>query len=516
MKGKTFGIKVVTLLIMGLMISVSATAVVDTEEQDFTLEMKSINLPAQSLTMKVTQKTPAKILEKDLFTAEAIPLFEGMHPAIASAGTSIIMGFDALDMTGTYFSASPDGGASWSDGGGWDLGATEFPSLSHWAGNRFIGTVSPDYTTSGDVTYCDFVDLTNIETWVAATWDWSSHDFYDFVDTQFSAGDDSFEEWRIGFWTTTGYVGYGDYDNTDCPLTQYPTDDGYATISWYDIEGCHHPANDMDKVEQLNYGVWEYYNESSDMNDLFIRVDPFDYDPDDGSDPMGFSIITGEDNENPDVAAENDNVIITVEASGNILCYYSTNGFSSFDVSTIETGASAPRIVHTDDNEAICTYYKGGSLYTSVTDDGGATWSAGQIISDSEPIDGFHEYDISPAGVVYTGDSDDIVYFESDIGGSAKPLITIDSISGGIGVSAVIKNVGDADATDVPYTMTVTGGLLGMINKEVEGTIDVAAGGEETISTGIILGIGAVSITVQADLATETAEGTQILIFTNI
>ena len=64
--------------------------------------------------------------------------------------------------------------------------------------------------------------------------------------------------------------------------------------------------------------------------------------------------------------------------------------------------------------------------------------------------------------------------------------------------------------------MTATGGLLGMINKEVEGTIDVAAGGEETISTGIILGIGAVSITVQADLASETVEGTQILFFTMI
>ncbi len=515
MKGKIFGIKVLTLLIMGLMISVSATAVVDTEEQNFKILMKSIDLPAQSLNMKATEITPAKTLDKDLFTADAIPLFEGLHPAIASAGTNIMIGFDALDWSGTYFSASPDGGQTWSDGGGWDLGATEYPSLSHWAGNRFIGTVSPDYTTSGDVSLLDFVDCTDINTWLGASWDWSTHDFFDFVDTQFSAGDDSFEEWRIGFWTLSGYVGYGDYDNTDCPLTQYPTDDGYATISWYDVEGCTHPANDMDKANQLNYGVWELYNESSDAHDLFIRMDPFDYNPDDGSNPMAFSLVTGEDNQNPDVSAENDNVIITVEAGGNILCYYSTNGFTSFDVSTIDTGASAPRIVHVDDNEAICTYSKGGSLYSSVTDDGGATWSAGQVISDSDILYGWHEYDVGPAGAIYAG-TDDIVYFEPDIGGSAKPLITIDSISGGIGVSAVIKNVGDADATDVPYTMTVTGGLLGLINKEVEGTIDVAADGEETISSGIILGIGAITITVEVGLASETVEGTQLLIFTMI
>jgi hypothetical protein len=271
----------------------------------------------------------------------------------------------------------------------------------------------------------------------------------------------------------------------------------------------------MDKVNQLNYGVWEYYNESSGMHDLFVRMDPFDYDPEAGSDPMAFSFTTGEDNLYPDIAAENDNVIITVEASGNVLCYYSTNGFSSFDVSTIDTGASAPRVVHVDDNEAICTYSKGGSLYSSVTDDGGATWSAGQVISDSDIVSGWHDYDVSAAGAVYTG-IDDIIYFESDIGGSAKPLITIDSISGGIGVSAVIKNVGSADATDVPYSITVTGGLLGMINKEAEGTINVAADGQETISSGIILGIGAVTVTVEADLASETVEGTQLLIFTNI
>ena len=515
MKGKIIGIKVVTLLIMALMVSVSATSIVDTEEKDIKVILKSIDLPAQSLTMKATEITPANVIDNDLFTADAIPLFEGLHPAIASAGTNVMMGFDTLDWSGTYFSTSPDGGSSWTDAGGWELGATEFPSISHWAGNRFIGTVTPDYTTSGEVSLLDFADCTDINTWLGATWDWSSYDFFDFLGTQFSAGDDSFEEWRIGFWTLSGYVGYNDYDNDECPLTQYPTDDGYATISWYDIEGCTHPANDMDKVEQLNYGVWEFYNESSDMHDLFIRVDPFNYDPEAGTNPMGFSIITGEDNLYPDVSAENDNVIITVEASGNVLCYYSTNGFSSFDVSTIETGAAAPRIVHIDDNEAICTYSKGGSLYSSLTTDGGATWSAGEVISDSEVLSGWHEYDVSPAGAIYGG-TDDIVYFEPDIGGSAKPLITIDSISGGIGVSAVIKNLGDADATDVPYTMTATGGLLGMINKEVEGTIDVAAGGEETISTGIILGIGAVSITVQADLASETVEGTQILFFTMI
>jgi hypothetical protein len=55
-----------------------------------------------------------------------------------------------------------------------------------------------------------------------------------------------------------------------------------------------------------------------------------------------------------------------------------------------------------------------------------------------------------------------------------------------------------------------------MINKEAEGTINVAADGQETISSGIILGIGAVTVTVEADLASETVEGTQLLIFTNI
>lgn len=515
MKGKLFGIKTLSLLIIGLMITVSATATVDTEEEKMSITIKEINLEAQTLSIKSTEILPFKTLDSDVNLAEAIPLFEGARPAVASAGSGVMLGLDALDGSGTYFSASADRGQTWTDAGGWELGATEYPSLSHWAGNRFIGTVTPDYTTSGEISLLDFVDYTNIDTWLGATWDWSSHNFYDFADVQFSAGDDSFEQWRVGFWTISGYVGYEDYDNTNCPLTQYPTDDGYATISWYDIEGCTHPANDMDKTNQLNYGVWQYYNESSDMNDLFVRIDPFNYNPDSGSSPSGFSLITGEDNQFPDISAENDNVIITVESGGNVICYYSTDGFNSFDVTTIENGASFPRIVHVDENEAVCTFYKDGSLYSSATENGGATWSTSQEISDSEVIVAYRESDVSPAGAVYTG-IDEIIYFEPDMGAAAKPIITIDSVSGGLGVSAVIKNIGDEDGTDVPYEITVTGGLLGFINKTVEGTIDVTAGGEETISSGLILGLGGITITVKADIASETVEGTQLLIFTNI
>ena len=95
-------------------------------------------------------------------------------------------------------------------------------------------------------------------------------------------------------------------------------------------------------------------------------------------------------------------------------------------------------------------------------------------------------------------------------------VIEIIEIKGGLGVSAVIKNTGTDDATGVDWEIAVEGGILGRIDVAVNGSEDIAAGAEVTVSTGLFFGLGGIEIDVDAGDASESAEGTQIIIFTMV
>ena len=93
------------------------------------------------------------------------------------------------------------------------------------------------------------------------------------------------------------------------------------------------------------------------------------------------------------------------------------------------------------------------------------------------------------------------------------PLFDIE-ITGGLGVTAEITNIGLDNAIDVPYEITVTGGLLGLINKTINGTIDIEVGSTESISSGLLLGLGGIEISVKVGVKEQNAEGIQLFIFT--
>lgn len=84
--------------------------------------------------------------------------------------------------------------------------------------------------------------------------------------------------------------------------------------------------------------------------------------------------------------------------------------------------------------------------------------------------------------------------------------LSIINVQGGTGVSAGIKNVGEDAAENVEYTIVVTGGILGLVDVNVSDSIaTIAVGAEETISSGIFLGLGSIDIeiTASADNAVE-------------
>ena len=97
---------------------------------------------------------------------------------------------------------------------------------------------------------------------------------------------------------------------------------------------------------------------------------------------------------------------------------------------------------------------------------------------------------------------------------TAGPVIEIGAITGGLfKVKAVIKNTGGGAATNVSWSIKLTGGLI-ILGKDTSGTIaSLNASGEQTVTSKLILGFGKTVITVTADTATKTQNATVLLIF---
>lgn len=95
--------------------------------------------------------------------------------------------------------------------------------------------------------------------------------------------------------------------------------------------------------------------------------------------------------------------------------------------------------------------------------------------------------------------------------------IDIVNITGGLfKVNAVIRNTGGAAATNVSWSITLTGGLI-ILGKESTGTIpEIAAGASVDISSKIIFGLGKTVVTVTADAATASQNATVLLVFVKI
>ena len=99
------------------------------------------------------------------------------------------------------------------------------------------------------------------------------------------------------------------------------------------------------------------------------------------------------------------------------------------------------------------------------------------------------------------------------------PILEIGNITGGfLKIGAEIKNVGDAEATDVNWNITIDGGIL-LLGKESNGIISgIDPQGVATIKSGVILGLGKVTITISANAtdaltATKTVNGVVLLFF---
>ena len=212
----------------------------------------------------------------------------------------------------------------------------------------------------------------------------------------------------------------------------------------------------------------------------------------------------------PTIGASGTNAVVIYQsdAAGNqdLMCSYTTDNGGTWTHNVVVANSAVDEVnphVSMSGANAYCLYMKDGNLFLTTSTDAGATWGAPTQINDQDGtvVNNWHMASIYYPFIAWTDSrgSDQDIYF--DLGGAPQllPHLTISGITGGVGVSATITNDGDANATNIACTLSVTGGILGKIN--VEKTISsstLAVGAVETIKSGLFLGLGTISITISA------------------
>ncbi|MEM0466961.1 MAG: C25 family cysteine peptidase [Candidatus Thermoplasmatota archaeon] len=103
-----------------------------------------------------------------------------------------------------------------------------------------------------------------------------------------------------------------------------------------------------------------------------------------------------------------------------------------------------------------------------------------------------------------------------------KPILEIRNITGGFGITAVIMNTGDAQATDINWTICVSGGILNRIHKQTNGMISqLPENTSQVISHPWFFGLGTIEITLvaicpQTSIPEQTLQGKQLFVYTKI
>ena len=528
---KRFGICAITLVIVGLMISsvASVPAKETTSETEITAEYAFVECKPLALktagVMRPLSLSGVQVTGGD---------YDEFHPSV---GGSPEGGFFAL-------AECSEDGAIWQP---WLLGSDDGVTWNPLLKFLYDDAEYTDMDQNAHGTYGTFgapPDDTGLivvlqgEILDGLVWDFGPDNINEFSNNRidcytFEGPDGDPGTWNWGGLTLTGYNGWGGNDIDGCPFIFYQNSEGGGgIIGWLTggVSGCEHIGSAMDLVTNMHYAIYDRDTGGGNY-DLIVRKDDFGtwvYNPvgDSWTHPYLASVHIS-DTANltyPSAAAHDNNVIVACQKDSDVIVYYSANGFNSYTEVLVETSASYPEVVMDGEGNPFVTYIKDNVLYYRVSTDGGATWSDSEVVSDNQVnlndrAANLDEYDGDIYGIWEDTRGVNIDIYFGQVYETTAPKLDIISIKGPIGVTATIKNIGDAKATNVKWTIAVTGGLLGFINKDGTGTEEtLAIDGEIAVKSGILLGFGPITITVTAECAEdssdeESASGTQIIIF---
>jgi hypothetical protein len=529
---KRFGICAITFVIAGLMISSVASIPAELPTEEISEYCREIDVSPQYVEIDISKEI---MLEKS--TKMMAPLdsyiiydteYDDLHPTLA--GDTSGRFFAAFELTIDGVDYYPDFWYSLDDGMTWDeagyfsesLGA-EYPDVDSNE-NGFYGTFGGPIDTPGQQWVIIAEDLNAI---TGRVWDWSAHGFDDFVHMAISSYTMEGELWNYGGLSGTGYNGYQTYDVEGCPFIFYAVSDTSGVIGWLTNSADYlHSDFAIDETTGMAFSV---YDNEVDPTSLLIRKDNFGVWSGERHPFVGATAVSdGQNLTNPAIEAHDNDIVIVAEEAGNIVCFYSGNGGSSYSKSTVVTAAMYPDVKVTFDGTIFaCSYVKGGAVYRKTSEDGGATWTDEQQIEDSQTDGGFSSHDLGKGkkGIYSVWEDkrgvDKDIYFGQAVEITA-PELDIISVKGPIGVTATIKNIGDAEATNVDWEVHVTGGILKQIDKKGSGNeATLGVGAEIKGKSGIIIGLGKIEVVATATCDegsedTENANGMQIFIFSLI
>jgi hypothetical protein len=474
------------------------------------------------------------ILNTDTLIYDGVDTEIVQNPTILDdSGQNIMIGFeiwpDWLSYPDPYFRYSNDGGTTWlpeNDATGWALADQDYQHILptvDFAGDRGgFGSALP-YDQNNWVTL-EFPDIGDPESpdgeWIANSWladvmmsEWHSVDACGvnsiYAPTEFARGfavwtGDTIEDIDNGIW-------FGWDVDGGSTFVVYP-DEGTTGFD-FDADQA---INDVDLSTGKYYqGFYRFNDESTEHypDGVFLRSVQLIKDSDEWVDSWT-TLVQIPGAAHPDLKAVSGNCYMVYELNGGIGCAYSNDNGVTFDTINVIESGTHPCVSVVGDN-VIVAYYTNGNIYNSISDDKGKTWTQSPAsINDIDQsvkdllrcVDGSGTY----LTWTDTRNGENSVYF--DTAGIAAPIITIDSITGGLGVTATIKNIGSLEATDLEWSISFDGGTF--FGGDNSGTITTLAIGETVeIKSKFLLGFGSTTITINVGGTTETKDAKVFLFF---